>query len=179
MSDTRNPSLDRHLADGFARRLRPQLLAYFRRRLMNEERAEELAQDCILRFLKGGYDPSSTEARPIIFGIARNMLSDEISRRRRDNEQLAPAIEDDVLPELVCSAPTQDRIVESRTELARVSAIIEQLPERTRVIFLLSRMHGLKHAEIAAELGISKSAVEKHIMEAVSRLLRASKRSLR
>lgn len=43
---------------------------------------------------------------------------------------------------------------------------LEQLPERTRTIFLLHRIEGRKYREIAETIGISQSAVEKHIARA-------------
>jgi RNA polymerase sigma-70 factor (ECF subfamily) len=175
----RNDQSDERDADTFARQVRPQLVTYFRKRLSNEDRAEELAQECVLRFVSGRYDPASADARPIVFGIARHVLSDEIMRLRRDSNCMVPTPEDHFLDTLASSDPTPDRIAEGRDELTRVNAIVSNLPDRTRAIFLMSRMQGLKHAEIAENLGISRSAVEKHIMEAVSRLLRASKRSLR
>ncbi|MGH7104765.1 MAG: sigma factor-like helix-turn-helix DNA-binding protein, partial [Acetobacteraceae bacterium] len=41
-----------------------------------------------------------------------------------------------------------------------------QLGPRTRKIFILHRLEGRTHAEIAAQHGISISAVEKHIARA-------------
>ena len=45
-------------------------------------------------------------------------------------------------------------------------AALRSLPERTRQIFLLNRIHGRKYAQIAKAMGLSQSAVEKHMMRA-------------
>jgi len=45
------------------------------------------------------------------------------------------------------------------------------LPVRTRQAFRLHKLEDLTHAEVAQRMGISKSAVEKHIMRALRRLL--------
>jgi RNA polymerase sigma-70 factor (ECF subfamily) len=45
------------------------------------------------------------------------------------------------------------------------------MPERTRTIFLLKRLDGLRHKAIATQLGISISAVEKHIVRAMEHLM--------
>jgi len=45
-------------------------------------------------------------------------------------------------------------------------AITDSLGARTREIFLMHRISGLKHRDIAAHLGITVSAVEKHIAKA-------------
>lgn len=48
--------------------------------------------------------------------------------------------------------------------------ILQALPERTRVIFILRRLEGLKYQDIANRFGISVSAVEKHMERAVAQL---------
>ncbi|MEG1546104.1 MAG: RNA polymerase sigma-70 factor [Bacteroides sp.] len=48
-----------------------------------------------------------------------------------------------------------------------VNEILENLPERTRLIFIMSRMKNMSHKEIAAELKISTKGVEFHINKAL------------
>lgn len=50
--------------------------------------------------------------------------------------------------------------------------IVNDLPERCREVFILSRVKGLKNREIAMELNLSLKAIEKHISNAL-RILRA------
>jgi RNA polymerase sigma-70 factor (ECF subfamily) len=56
---------------------------------------------------------------------------------------------------------------ELETEIAN---FVETLPPQCKKIFILSRTHGLKHREIAEQLGISIKAVEKQIGKALSEL---------
>ena len=65
--------------------------------------------------------------------------------------------------------------LEAGNDLRHVETALRSLPERTRQIFLLNRIHGRKYAEIAKAMGLSQSAVEKHMMRA----LEACKASLR
>ena len=53
---------------------------------------------------------------------------------------------------------------------ARATAALLELPDRTRIIFVLRRLEGMKYSEIAHKLGISVSAVEKHMLRAMSYL---------
>jgi len=58
-------------------------------------------------------------------------------------------------------------------ELARlVESAIARLPERCRMVFLLSRENGLSYAEIAGTLGISVKTVETQMGRAL-KFLRA------
>jgi RNA polymerase sigma factor (sigma-70 family) len=45
------------------------------------------------------------------------------------------------------------------------------LPERTRTVFVLRRLEGQSYREISLRLGLSVSAVEKHMLRAVRHLL--------
>lgn len=67
---------------------------------------------------------------------------------------------------------TQDVIeIESEIELDNLSEIIdkaiEQLPERRKLIFRLSRKEGLSNNQIAHKLSISKKTVENQITQAI------------
>ena len=64
-------------------------------------------------------------------------------------------------------APLQDEVLVARERLNRVNAGLAKLPARTREIFLLHRLEGMKYREIAARYGITQSAVEKHIARAM------------
>lgn len=53
------------------------------------------------------------------------------------------------------------------SDLRRIDRALRELPERTRHIFLLNRLHGRTYGEIAQAVGLSQSAVEKHMMRAL------------
>ena len=57
-----------------------------------------------------------------------------------------------------------------RELVTQINDVLGKLPERTREIFRMSRFDGLKNREISAELGISTTAVEKHISRALKAL---------
>ena len=63
-------------------------------------------------------------------------------------------------------APLQDEVIAARARLVRVKEGLAKLTPRTREIFLMHRLHGMKYREIAVHFGISQSAVEKHIAKA-------------
>jgi RNA polymerase sigma-70 factor (ECF subfamily) len=50
----------------------------------------------------------------------------------------------------------------------KVVEVMDNLPEKCKAVFLLSRIDGLKNHEIAYQLGISIKTVEKHISKALS-----------
>ena len=60
-----------------------------------------------------------------------------------------------------------EQALEAGDQWRRVEAALRGLPERTRRIFLLNRIHGRTYAEIAQAMQLSQSAVEKHMMRAL------------
>ncbi len=64
-------------------------------------------------------------------------------------------------------APLQDEVLAARARLERVRDGLANLSPRTREIFLMHRLDGLKYREIATQLGLTQSAVEKHIAKAM------------
>lgn len=76
----------------------------------------------------------------------------------------------DVAPEDVCvceDSPLQDEVLAARARLTRVREGLARLSPRTREVFLMHRLENYKYREIAERLGISQSAVEKHIAKAM------------
>ena len=94
---------------------------------------------------------------------AVNIAADEA--RRPVNRSADPRPVEDLI-EIADSEPLADEVLAARTRLERVKAGLAQLSPRTREIFLMHRVEGLKYREIAAELGITVSAVEKHVAKA-------------
>ncbi|MEM1385418.1 MAG: sigma factor-like helix-turn-helix DNA-binding protein, partial [Pseudomonadota bacterium] len=57
--------------------------------------------------------------------------------------------------------------------IVRIEATLDALPARARAVFLMSRLEGLGHRDIARRLGVSLSTVEKDMAVAVRHCYRA------
>lgn len=125
--------------------------------------AEDLLHDAWVRMAERAAAVDNAEA--FLVRSAANGGWDAYRRERREpdsgvlTEHQVAAVRDDF--------PLQDEALIARHRLERLLAGIDQLSPRTREVFLLHRLDGRKHREIAAELRISQSAVEKHVAKAV------------
>lgn len=150
------------------RRMRAPLLAWFRVRVGDPAEAEDLVQESFLRIRQRGDKEIVTHLDAYLYRTAKSVLADR--RRRRTVRQadahvsLEPehgrADEGDALRALV-----------AKERLREVSAVLMTMPERTRTIFILCRLEGLRYAEIATRFGISVSAVQKHMLRAIETLI--------
>lgn len=128
------------------------------------DEAEDLLQSAFIRLEEYARRGEVANPGAFMIRVATNLARDNDRRLRvrRDCsvEVLDPAtISDD--------HPLQHEVFEARERLGRVMAALDSLGSRTRDIFLMHRVDGLKYREIAEIRGISISAVEKHVAKAV------------
>lgn len=150
--------------------LRPALVRFFRRRCQSQAEAEDLAHEVIVRALRHAQWTSAEQAKNYIFRAAINLWRD---RMRRDSSRGTAEVDwEDEAALAVSEDTTLDRVLLGEEELYRVHAALLELGERTRDVFVLHRLEHLKYAEIARMLGVSVSAVEKHMSKALAHLAR-------
>ncbi|KAA9008554.1 MULTISPECIES: sigma-70 family RNA polymerase sigma factor [Sphingobium] len=70
-------------------------------------------------------------------------------------------------------APDQERLLSDRQELEQVAAFIDRLPDRCREVFVLRKLRGFSQKDVARDLGIAESTVEKHMVKALASLTNA------
>jgi len=61
----------------------------------------------------------------------------------------------------------ETQLLEDHEILSQVYKSINKLPEQCRRIFIMSRMHGLRHKEIAEDLGIAVKTVKNQVGKAL------------
>jgi RNA polymerase sigma factor (sigma-70 family) len=168
-SKRENPEFDERAAvEALSVRFRPALIGYFRRRLGDEVEAEDLAQEVLLRMLRRGNVGDLKDVKGYLFETASSVLIDRerrgTVRQRSSHETFDPQTHaGETFP--------IERIFIGRESLNRASIALLELSERTRTIFVLRRLEGMRYSSIAQRLGISVSAVEKHMERAMAHLM--------
>ncbi|WP_374570666.1 RNA polymerase sigma factor [Phenylobacterium sp.] len=158
------PSAEQEL-EALDRRFRPALMGFFLRRLRNHADAEDLTQEVFIRLARTGAHIEQPQA--FVFQVAANLLRDRLRHDhvRREHRQGLGALEARRVEWL-----DPARVHAAREDLQILTRGLAELPERTRNIFLLYRLEKMTRIEIAAELGVSVSAVEKHLARAMAHL---------
>lgn len=160
---------DRFLSD-LARRYGPSLERFLARKLENPADAAELAQEAYLRLYRLEHPEQLDNARAFLFQVASNLATDQLRRRQLHFRFLrieGGDSSDASTPEQFSDATSPEQVLSSREKLARIYAAVDDLPDNCRQAFLLHRTSGLSYSDIARELGVSVSSVEKYILEAL------------
>src|SRR6185437_6809853 len=161
-----NPSL--------AAQMRPALVKYFKRKTGSTAEAEDLVQDVLVRALSHADWKSADQAKGYIFRTAVNRWRD--LRRRLRTRGTSVSWDGRLETELgVESGP--ERVLIAREELTQIAQALEGLNARTRAVLMLIKLEHLKAATVAEMLGISVSAVNKHLANALACLAAVRKRA--
>lgn len=133
------------------------------------ETAMELAHESFIRYMTQG-SAAVENPRALLYRIAGNLAIDHY---RTTKAHAGCHIELDECAELPCGKPGPEQIVAARQMLDRLRRAIEALPKQCRSIFMRHKFEGVAHTEIALEYGITRNAVEKHLIRALVHLRRA------
>ena len=169
LDDAKDPS--RALARE-AEPLRQSLARYFRRRIGDAAEVDDLVQDVFIRIVARDSPAQVEHLGGYVFQTAASVLADRGRRRKVRQADAHVAFDPDRHADQDFDA---DRVLAGKEDLRAVTALLLSLPVRTRTIFILHRLEGRKYREIAAQLGVSVSAVEKHMIRAVQHLSAVSR----
>lgn len=158
----------------FDQRFRRPLLAFFYRRINDRTVAEDLTQEVFTRLIRRPDRNNGTTIEAYVFKVASSVLSDwgrrQVSHQAGGHRPLSDSLDSVHLPSNLIEERTPERVLLAKTVLRDIEKALEELSERTRDIFLLSRMEHVAHRDIAIRYGISVSAVEKHVLKAIARI---------
>jgi RNA polymerase sigma factor (sigma-70 family) len=161
----------------FVSEMRPALVKYFRRKTGNPVEAEDLAQDVLLRALTHPNWKTHDQAKGYIFRTAVNRWRDSLRRRRIRGTVIAwdeASLEH--ANEHAGSENLPERVLIAGEELNQVVRALEGMNVRTRTVLMLIKLEQMRIATVAEMLGISVSAVGKHLAKGIAELAALRKR---
>lgn len=126
--------------------------------------AEDLVQEGFVRLLQSSVSGAPGNSRAWLYRTCTNLAYDSNDYRAvRDRVHVECNNLDDLGDE--CADPA--RKIEGRQQLQQVWLAMQGLPEPCRHAFLLNRLDGRSHREIAIHLGLSEKTVERYIQRAL------------
>lgn len=129
----------------------------------NKQQAEDLTQEAFTRLWHNCATVVFDTANSYVFRIANNLLTNEFKHQK-------VVLKHEEQPQKDRTNENPEYLLEEKELRQQLEDAIAALPEKQRVVFLLSRIDKKTYREIAQVLGISKQAVEKRIYKALASL---------
>jgi RNA polymerase sigma-70 factor (family 1) len=155
---------DKSAFSALFRALYPDLRWYARRLTGDDEAAEDIVQETFIRLWdkRAAIDPERSVRAFLYVAVRRRAFNED--RDTRTRKTLSAMMDE---PE----KPTRpDEAIDTRLVGQHIRKWIDELPDRRREAFELSRFCGLSYQEIARVMGLSVHTVEKHITNALKYL---------
>ncbi|AMB80733.1 RNA polymerase subunit sigma-24 [Pseudomonas fragi] len=140
------------------------LLRTLERMVNNHSTAEDLLQETYLRVTRALSERAVEHLEPFVFQTARNLALDHLRARRIQSRTVVEDVPIEVIEGVASPLSTPEEAHQAAQLLERLSvSLMSQLSARQQRIFILSRLHGCSYQEIAEELDVSLSTVQKEL----------------
>jgi RNA polymerase sigma factor (sigma-70 family) len=124
---------------------------------------EDLIQEAFLRLQVYCRDNEVAQTEAFLVRTALNLSTDQY--RRVATAALVPGALDRM--QLIDPNPPPDAVFAAQQRLHHMRLGLANLSPRQREVFLLNRVEGYSFVQIAAQLGLSISMIEKHAAKAI------------
>lgn len=126
----------------------------------NSHDAEDIVQDAFHNILRLDEPENLDNARAYLYQTAHNLALNRIRKQRRHDDYLSAQgqQQDTASPEFS---------VHAQKDLETVEKALPRLPRKCKQAFLLSRVHAKSYDEIAKEMDVSVSSVEKYMIRSL------------
>lgn len=137
------------------------LIHWLQPQLQQAEDAEAIAQESYRRLLKATHTRSSTLNAPLLQRVALNTAR-QLGKLRSTEPTAEPE---------AAAVPQPEPAKAISADTARLTAVVQDIPQKSRQVFLLNRVKGMSYPQIARHCGISVTVVEKHMATALRHCL--------
>jgi len=126
--------------------------------------AEDIIQDAFHNLLRINNIEKVDNPKAYLYQAAVNLALNRIRKQQRHNNYIA---EQDAF---AVDSRSPDRQVIAQRDLEKLEKAMDKLPQKCQTTFLLSRVQAKSYKQIAEELDIAESTVEKHIIKTLKHL---------
>jgi RNA polymerase sigma-70 factor (ECF subfamily) len=160
-AEKRNPEL---FDDLFRQYSKP--LFYYAAKFVDDEAARDIVQDVFVKLWSDQSITIKQSLNALLFTMVRNSCLQLIEKQKVRSKYFESAKLKLQEEELRFYMEEKTSLMEQELE-DKLNEVLNNLPDRCRQIFTLSRFENKKNKEIAGELDISVKAVEKQITKAL------------
>lgn len=162
-SDKRNGAERSAVSEAFVENAKF-LRRYVRQFVRSYQEAEDVAQEAFIRAFVAEKKTHIEQPKAFLFQVARNVALTELKKKSRQIYQCIDELSESELGTVDTSAEDQMEAIEL---LDTYREAVDALSPKCREVFLLRKVYGFKHREIAEKMGISISSVEKYVRQGI------------
>lgn len=136
------------------------------RLLLGSSEFEGVAQQVSLQVAAGANGSNHhpiAQPKSVFLRIAKRLALSQLTRKAR---QITEYIEDSGGSKVISGESAAEKDISTREMLGLHCEAVAELAPECRQVYLLRKVHGFSHQEIAAHLGIDVSSVRKHLIKA-------------
>ncbi len=134
--------------------------------LKSDVDSEEIVQEVFLKLWENRYKLKKDKSfKSYLFTIAFNSI-----KRKFNQKMLKDKYKHDLMEWFSEEKPSLESRLDFETLLDKLDQLIDELPEKRRIVFLMRKKEGKSIAEIANQLNISPKTVKNQITEAMKTL---------
>jgi len=153
--------------DALYRKYNQALRKFLARQRLKPGEVADIVQETYYRIHKAGNVDAIRNPKAFLFRVADNVRFNQRKLQRR-------GIQDDALDidsvDIESDEPGPHRRLQGEQELAIVCAALEELAPKCREAFVMNRFENMSFREIAVELGVSASMIEKYVSHAIAHM---------
>jgi RNA polymerase sigma factor (sigma-70 family) len=161
---------ERRIATAHDAALRQALHRFVSGQLRDRVMGEDIVQETYVRMYDYRRTRPVADAAAFCFAVARNLVRDHFRGIRTQ-----PATSE-LVEGLTCPLPRAEEMLDYRQRVEILMRALNVMPPLRREIFLRRRLDGVPGAVVAADLGMTVAAVDKHCTRALADLRRALER---
>lgn len=131
-------------------------------RIVPPKEIEDIVQETYVRICQLEHSDPIQQPKSFLMKTARNLAIDHL---KRAETRLADGVDEEwqfSSPDEPCVDDTYENVA-TNEEFSHFCEAVRQLPVNCRRVFVLKKVYGYSQKEIAVEMQISESTVEKHI----------------
>lgn len=145
--------------DQLFRKYSPKLFRFALSLLKSDDDAREIVQETFFRIWNRRQEIAPDKSfKSFVFTISYNLMIDQLRLRLKDQEYRRFLSENFEIGQERLSVT-----IDYDTLCSQIEQAVEELPDRRKAIFTLSRNAGMSHREIAEKMGVSVKTVENQI----------------
>jgi len=145
--------------DQLFRKYSPKLFRFALSLLKSDDDAREIVQETFFRIWNRRQEIAPDKSfKSFVFTISYNLMIDQLRLRLKDQEYRRFLYENFEIGQERLSVT-----IDYDTLCSQIEQAVDELPDRRKTIFTLSRNAGMSHREIAEKMGVSVKTVENQI----------------